>query len=151
MSSLLFTRFFIPVAFPSSSTAPTKITVPLLFWIDAAANNIAINGALASEAPLPYNESPSILTLIFPGTVSICPHKRILGKPEPFLAIKFPTSSICISSKPRSSHLSARKSAIGFSLSEGVYNLRAFSNIFTQNLGVTVNEVCNFYLDDLRA
>src|SRR3990170_3350706 len=110
--------------------------------MDAAANNIAINGALASEAPRPYNQSPSFLTLILPGTVSICPHKRILGKPEPFEAIKLPTSSIL-----RSSHLSARKSANGFSPSEGVYNLSAFSSIFMQNLGVTVKEVFISYFD----
>ena len=68
----------------------------------------------------------------------MCPHNIIVGLPEPFLAITLPTSSICISSNPKSSHLSARNSAIGFSLRDGVYNRNAFSSIFVANLGVTV-------------
>ena len=68
----------------------------------------------------------------------MCPHNMIFGEPVPFLAIMFPTSSICISSNPKSSHLSAKNSAIGFSLREGVYNLNAFSSILVANLGVTV-------------
>ena len=50
----------------------------------------------------------------------MCPHNMIFGEPDPFFAITFPTSSICMSSNPKSSHLSAKNSAIGLSLRDGV-------------------------------
>ena len=53
-----------------------------------------IRGALASDAPRPKRKPESILTGICPGTVSICPHKRILGLPLPLVAITLPTLSI---------------------------------------------------------
>ena len=81
----------------------------------------------------------------------MCPHSIIVGDPEPFFAITLPTSSIWISSNPKSSHLSAKNSAIGFSLSEGVYNFSAFSNILVANFGVTVKCVSNSYLSTFNA
>jgi len=76
----------------------------------------------------------------------MCPQSNIFGEPVPFFAMMLPTSSMWISSNHKSSHLSARNSAIVFSLSEGVYNRSAFSSIFAANLGVTVNVVSNSHL-----
>src|SRR6185503_6276806 len=88
-----------------------------------------MSGAFASDAPLPNKYPDSILTGICPGTVSICPHKRILGLPLPLVAITLPTLSILTFSNPRSSkHFSLIKLANCASDLDGVYISRAFFN-----------------------
>src|SRR5207253_2129605 len=84
----------------SSSTAPTTVTrTPGIGCVAAAMN--AASGPFASTAPRPTSSSPSILTGISPGTVSMCPSRTTWTGPSPISPTALPASST-LARKPRS-------------------------------------------------
>src|SRR5437016_796689 len=98
-----------------------------------AAKRAAAKGPFASHVPRPYSRSSVRRTGNSPSTVSMCPRKRIVGRPLPIRAMPFPTASDS-TVNPRSRAMSRNRRTAFVSAPEGLYSSTRARRISTSSM-----------------